>query len=446
MKSTNHSTLKTSNQVATVVFIDAGVENYQQLVNGVIPTAEVFVLDAAIDGIEQISQVLQQRQNIGTLHIVSHGAPGQIFVGRSSIALDDLTEANVGQWRQSLSADAEILFYGCNVAAEVQGRQFVERLTHLTGAEVYASNALVGSPERGGTWTLRKAGNDRELHPVDVFTPATIASYTGVFVTINPTGGTNSTDGLQIQVETDGDFFILRNAGRQVFALDSSDTVLAVGTTTYGSDNTYNANWVSLGQSAVTGTGTSSNPFQVVTSLLADVNSNGTYDPTIDFKLDWTVSYTAFDDFYAQNFTIAAPIGNTQTVKLTQAFDSFLGGSDSGPAYGLDASGAVISGTDGNPKFIGVGRNLGQPNEIVMGYIENNAEFSQWYSGSFFSPYGQINNGGNLTATYDTNAFTDNGIAVQYDLGALTGTSTISNFLAFSTEAIETVINNQAPT
>jgi hypothetical protein len=372
MKPTLHSKPKTLNQVATVVFVDAGVENYQQLVDGVIPTAEVFVLDAAADGIEQISQILQQRQDVDAVHIVSHGAPGQIFVGRSSIALDDLTESNVGQWRQSLSADAEILVYGCNVADGVQGRQFVERLAQLTGAEVYASNAVVGSSKRGGTWKLRKAGNDEEQHRVDVFTPATIASYAGVFATINPTGGTNSTDGLRIQVETDGDFLVTRNGGQQVYALDSSDTVLAIGTTTYGSDGRYNRNWVSLGQSAVMGAGTSSNPYQVVTSLLADVNSNGTYDPTIDFKLDWTVSYVAFNNFYAQNFTILAPTGNTQTVKLTQLFDSLLSGSDSGPAYGLDASGTVISGTGSNPKFIGVGRNIGQPNESVMGYIENN--------------------------------------------------------------------------
>jgi hypothetical protein len=44
MNQTLDSTLKPSNQVATVVFVDAGVENYQQLANGVIPTAKVFVL------------------------------------------------------------------------------------------------------------------------------------------------------------------------------------------------------------------------------------------------------------------------------------------------------------------------------------------------------------------------------------------------------------------
>jgi ketosteroid isomerase-like protein len=435
------STAATPNK--QVVFIDSTVEDYQSLAAGVQAGTEVIILDSTRDGVAQITEVLGSHTNIDSVHIVSHGSPGCLYLGNTQLSLDTFNRyaTQLQQWNV-----ANLLLYGCNLAAGDAGEEFVERLAQLTDAEVYASNALVGSSDLGGTWKLRKAGNDEEQHRVDVFTPATIASYSGVFVTINPTGGTNSTDGLRIQVEPDGDFFITKNSAKQVFNLNGSDTVLAIGTTTYGSDNKYNRNWVSLGQSGVTGAGTSSNPYQVVTSLLADVNSNGVYDPTIDFKLDWTVSYAAFNNFYAQNFTIQAPTGNTQTVKLTQLFDSYLSGTDSGPAYGLDASGTVISGTGGNPKFIGVGRDIGQPNESVMGYIENNAEFSQWYSGSYIAPYGQINNGGNLITTYDTNAGTDNGIAVQYNLGALTGTRSISNFLAFSTTAINNLVtNNEAP-
>ncbi len=43
MKPNLDSTAKTFNQIATVVFIDAGAENYQQLVDGVIPTAASYL-------------------------------------------------------------------------------------------------------------------------------------------------------------------------------------------------------------------------------------------------------------------------------------------------------------------------------------------------------------------------------------------------------------------
>ncbi|ERT07040.1 hemolysin-type calcium-binding repeat family protein [Lyngbya aestuarii BL J] len=430
----------------TLVFIDANVDDSEYLAQGVKPGIEVHILDAHRDGIEQITAHLFTRPHLEAIHIVSHGSPGCLYLGNSQLNLDTLKRyANLLQtWFAPLTPQVwgkpSLLLYGCNVAAGDAGEEFVTQLAQLTEAEVYASNAVVGSSERGGSWKLRMVGNDEDRHPIDVFTLATIASYTGLFVTINPTGGTDSTNGIQIQIEPDGNFYILKDNTRQTFSFGNSDTVLSVGTTTYG-EGYYNQSWVSLGQSAVTGSGTSSDPYQVVTSLLADVDSNGTYDPAIDFKLDWTISYVNFEDYYAQDFTVVAPVTNTQPVKLAQAFDSYLGGSDRGPAYGLDANGTAITGTADNPKFIGVSRNLGLSNEIVMGYIEDNAEFSRWYSGGFSNPYSQLNSGGNLTTTYDTNASTDNGIAVQYDLGTLTGTTTISNFLAFSTEAVNTVID-----
>ena len=45
---------------STIVFIDSGVDDYQSLVNGAVPEAEVIVLDSVRDGVEQITKVLQR--------------------------------------------------------------------------------------------------------------------------------------------------------------------------------------------------------------------------------------------------------------------------------------------------------------------------------------------------------------------------------------------------
>ncbi|WP_413261976.1 DUF4347 domain-containing protein, partial [Floridanema flaviceps] len=440
------------NQPKSLVFIDTAVSDYQSLVAGVDNAYELIVLDPKQNGIYLVTDVLASRTDISTVHIVSHGSPGCLYLGNAQLSLDSLKgyAAQLQQWDV-----CDLVLYGCNVADQVQGRQFVDRLAQLTGAEVYASNSLVGSSERGGTWELRKVGDEEELHPIDVFTPATIASYAGVFATatINPSGGTNSTDGLKIDIYSDGNFYITESNVKQVYSAANTRTALAIGGTTYSSANPLSTNpptatnftpWLSQGQTAVTGTGNTFDPYKVVTSLVADVNSNGTYDPTIDFKLDWTVSYAAPNNYYAQTFTISAPAANTQTVKLTQAFDSYLTGLDQGPAYGLDANGSQISDTSGNPQFIGVRQNPQATDEIVMGYIEGNTPFSQWYSGFYGTPFTQIVNGGNLTNTYNTDSSTDNGVAVQYNLGALTGTKTVTNYFAFSTAAINNLI--AAPT
>lgn len=172
MKSIAHSTLTPSHQVATVVFVDAGVDNYQQLVDGVIPSAEVFVLDREADGIEQISQVLQQRQDVGAVHIVSHGAPGCLYLGNTQLSLDTFNyyASQLQQWDV-----ANLLLYGCNVAAGDAGAEFIAKLQALTGAEIAASKSLTGSAAKGGNWELEVTTG--QLQPALVLQPEVIANY-----------------------------------------------------------------------------------------------------------------------------------------------------------------------------------------------------------------------------------------------------------------------------
>ena len=74
-----------------IVFIDAGVEDLQLLVNGVIPGIETVVLNSDRNGIEQITEVLNQKP-YSTVHIVSHGSPGCLYLGNSQLSLDTLNK------------------------------------------------------------------------------------------------------------------------------------------------------------------------------------------------------------------------------------------------------------------------------------------------------------------------------------------------------------------
>ena len=81
-----------NNQVSggAIAFIDTQVENYQSLMAGVKPGTEVVVLDGNRDAIDQITQILRDRSNIDSIHIVSHGAPGSLQLGGGSVSLDDI--------------------------------------------------------------------------------------------------------------------------------------------------------------------------------------------------------------------------------------------------------------------------------------------------------------------------------------------------------------------
>ena len=173
------NTSKTINPATTIVFIDAGVENSQQLIEGVIPSAEVFVLDKTADGIEQISQVLQQRRNIDAVHIISHGSPGCLYLGNSQLSLDTLKRyaPQVQQWDV-----ANVLLYGCNVAAGDAGEEFIAKLHELTGAEIAASKTLTGSAAKGGNWELEVTTGQAEL--TAAFSPEVMATYPGVMIVV----------------------------------------------------------------------------------------------------------------------------------------------------------------------------------------------------------------------------------------------------------------------
>ncbi|NEO37855.1 MAG: DUF4347 domain-containing protein [Moorea sp. SIOASIH] len=172
---------------STIVFIDSGVDDYQSLVNGTVPEAEVIVLDSTQDGVEEITKALQRRTDITTIHIVSHGSPGCLYLGNSQLNLDTLNHygGQLKTWIASTSLTQEgkftsipILLYGCNVAAGDAGIEFVEKLHYLTGAEIAASTKPTGSGALGGDWELEITTSNVEV-PL-AFQAAARAAYGSV--------------------------------------------------------------------------------------------------------------------------------------------------------------------------------------------------------------------------------------------------------------------------
>ncbi|MEZ2232538.1 DUF4347 domain-containing protein, partial [Microcoleus sp.] len=104
--------------VSTLVFIDSNVEDYQSLISGVSPNAEVIILDETRDGIEQITERLAIEQNIEAIHIISHGSPGAVHLGANTLNSSNIESfgPQLKQWRKALIIGADILIYGCNVA------------------------------------------------------------------------------------------------------------------------------------------------------------------------------------------------------------------------------------------------------------------------------------------------------------------------------------------
>ncbi|MGB3557458.1 MAG: DUF4347 domain-containing protein, partial [Geitlerinemataceae cyanobacterium] len=162
------------NTSISLVVFDARVPFLTQLLRGLAPNATPYVLDANRDGLVQIGEILQDCAPVRQLHIVSHGAPGRLYLGNGVVTAESLTAAEF--WRENLAADAEISLYGCDVARDDVA--LLQQLAQLTGASVAASRTPVGAAERGGRWLLDAVvGAVRGVLP---WSESVLAAYPGV--------------------------------------------------------------------------------------------------------------------------------------------------------------------------------------------------------------------------------------------------------------------------
>ena len=69
------------------VFIDPHVPDIQDLREGLAPGVQAFVLNASIDGVQQIADILADNNltNLASILIVGHGAPAPIDVGSAAL-------------------------------------------------------------------------------------------------------------------------------------------------------------------------------------------------------------------------------------------------------------------------------------------------------------------------------------------------------------------------
>lgn len=139
-----------------LVIIDGGIENYHELIAGLEPGVEAIVLDPSLDGVAQITAALDGRQNIASLHVLSHGDEASLQLGSTTLSTDNLNEysALIQAWAPALKSGADVLLYGCNVGASESGLALLQQLRNLTTADIGASDDLTGSALLGGDWDL----------------------------------------------------------------------------------------------------------------------------------------------------------------------------------------------------------------------------------------------------------------------------------------------------
>ncbi len=200
---------------------------------------DIVTLDSDHDGIAQISAYLRQHQDIDAVHVISHGADGEAVLGNSRLnttTLDGYAQAIEG-WQQALSGDADLLFYGCDLAAGNDGQDLVNSLTLLTGADVAASDDVTGSAKLGGDWELEYGKG--EIETAVAVNSATQQSWNGVLATftVNTTadGGAGSLRQAIIDANANAEADVI-NLPAGTYTLTGGDLEITDDVTINGAD------------------------------------------------------------------------------------------------------------------------------------------------------------------------------------------------------------------
>ena len=138
-----------------IVFIDSAIQ--KSLTIATSPNTEVIVLQEGRDGVDQIAEVLSGRSNLSAIHIFSHGDAGKLNLGTATLDaanIDERYAADLAVIRAALTADGDVLIYGCDVANGAVGQGFLTALARATDADVAASVDATGAVGSGGNWTL----------------------------------------------------------------------------------------------------------------------------------------------------------------------------------------------------------------------------------------------------------------------------------------------------
>jgi hypothetical protein len=141
-----------------VVLVDTSLANYKSLEAGVRDGVGIVEFDGSRDGLAQIAQWAANQSGLDAIHILSHGSQGVVNLGTTQLTESSLssaaTQAELAELGRALTADGDLLLYGCDVAVGSGGAKLLDSIAKATGADVAASTDLTGAARLGGNWTL----------------------------------------------------------------------------------------------------------------------------------------------------------------------------------------------------------------------------------------------------------------------------------------------------
>lgn len=224
------------------VFVDTKLDNYQALVKDIEDhksnkNITIVYLDPERNGIQQMTDTLASQTGVAEIHLLTHGMAGSIQLGNAALSQNtmDLYTHQLAAWSKSLSGNADILIYGCDVTSTDAGLQLIKQIGDLTQAHIAASKNVTGAASFGADWNLEshygKVQTNVIISAQTQQSWASVMGYTPTYIYID--GGAGSVDqpfrntsnvGTKFTYDSPGGTYSVNRVAVQLRILAGADT------------------------------------------------------------------------------------------------------------------------------------------------------------------------------------------------------------------------------
>jgi hypothetical protein len=182
--------------------IDDSLQNIDSLLKSLKPDTEAVVYNnqqiSPADLLNSISDWARKNNStIDTMSILSHGTSGSFDLGNQWVSLSTLADS-AEAWEQLgsvMTPGGDINIFGCDLASGGSGRELIDNIGLLSGANVFAS---VDDTGFGGNWTLEAASDTADPsawhNPLDTQVLEHWNYQLAPGITVTPTSGLTTTE------------------------------------------------------------------------------------------------------------------------------------------------------------------------------------------------------------------------------------------------------------
>ena len=196
MSQTPSLELQTGGNVHELVIIDTSVPDFTSFTQDLKAGTDVRFIDKNFEGERQLQSILKEYSGLAAIHLVSHAGDGRIQLGSRILTSEDFKGGETTTLLNSaLREGGDLLFYGCNLAAGQDGKEFLDVISANAGIDVAASDDFTGSASKHGDWDLEIARGDIESSRP--FSESALKSFSHILPLISGGGGFVSYTGAQ---------------------------------------------------------------------------------------------------------------------------------------------------------------------------------------------------------------------------------------------------------